>query len=247
VDLSLTNHTRTTFQGDVCHLFLTLIIIDGEGLRDTNLASAAATTIYRNQSRVKIYSHGTKLASIPAYITPTPPGCIPLPIDDLISLQPGKTFAVQRYVALTSSGHVTLAARATFQKVVPGANGGLKLVPVASPLDGHGPFLQISVSTQVPSDRLLSFRQQITQVLVGVPAAARGHLLYAFYYVCGLGSVVSQTGFDMRADYKISQPSMTLQKPPCDYRYFGATPAKLLRWVYVIGVPGYATVSGNHP
>ena len=251
VDLSLTNHSQTTFQGDRCHLYPTLIVIDGEGVRDTNLASAVATTIYRDQYTVKIFPHDTNLAHLPP-ITFSPAflsECFPTSFN-VVSLQPGKTIMVQRYIALTSSGHVTLAEQAAFQKVVPGANGGTKLVSTASPLDGHWPSLQISVGTRVPSNRRLSSRQQTAmQLVVSVPATARGYLLYAYEYACGLGKVVSESGGEFRADHKISQPAMTLQKPQCDsqYPYFGSTPAKLLRWTYVIGVPGYAMLSGNHP
>ncbi len=250
VDLSLTNHSKTTFQGDRCHLYPMLIVIDGEGVRDTNLASAADTTIYRDQYTVKIFPHDTNLAHLPPITFPPDflSECSPAPFN-VVSLQPGKTVTVQRYIALTSSGHVTLAERATFQKVVHGANGGIKLVPTASPRDGHWPSLQVSVGTRVPLNRTLSSRQQTTQLVVSVPTAARGYLLYAYEYACGLGKVVSESGGEFRADHKITQPSMTLQKPQCDsqYPYFGSTPAKLLRWSYVIGVPGYAMLWGNHP
>jgi anti-sigma factor RsiW len=222
VDLSLTNHTHTTFQGDACHYFPKIIMIDGENPHDTNLASALATT-YTNQC----FFHA--------------------PIFPLLQLQPTKTITVQRYVALTSSGHVTLTARESFQKTALGQDGRIHIVPTASPLDGHWPSLQISVSAQVPSDRMLSLRQQDTQVIVDFPPAARGQLLYAFAYVCGLGSRVSETGSEFRADYRISLPTMTLQKPQCRYNPFGSTPSQLLRWTFVVGVPGYAMVSGKYP
>src|SRR6202171_2860331 len=137
-----------------------LIVIGGEGVRDKNLASAAATTIYRDQYTVKIFPHNTNLAHLPPITFPPAflSECFPTPFNR-VSLPPGKTITVQRYVALTSSGHVALAERATFQKVVHGANGGTNLIPTASPLDGHWPSLQISVGTRVPLNRTLSSRQ----------------------------------------------------------------------------------------
>ena len=250
VDLSLTNHSHTTFQGDRCHLYPLLIVIDGEGVRDTNLASVADATIYRDQYTVKIFPHNTNLAHLPPITFPPEflSDCFPAPFN-VVSLQPGKTISVQRYIALTRSGHVTLAERATFQKVIHEANGGIKLVPTASPLDGHWPSLQIAVGTRVPSNHTLSLRQQTTQLVVSVPTAARGYLLYSYEYVCGLGKVVTESGGEFRADHKITQPSMTLQKPQCDLQNpnLGSTPPKLLKLTYVIGVPGYAMLSGNHP
>jgi hypothetical protein len=248
VDLSLTNHTQTAFQGDICHLYPKLIMIDGEGLHDTILASALATTAYRDQQvGVKLFPYTTNLANALA-TNPTPtliPECFPDRIN-VPKLQPSQTITVQHYVALTSSGHVTLTTRTAFQRAVNGQNGRFTLVPAANPLDGHWPTLQISVSTRLPSDRMLSLHQQNRQVIVDVSAAARGQFLYTYNFECGLGTSVSGSGGEFRTNNKISQPTITLQKPQCGDHYFGSTPSKLLQWTYVIGVPGYTTLSGKY-
>jgi hypothetical protein len=247
VDISLTNHTQTTFQGDMCHLSPKLIVIDGEGLRDTSLASAVAKTINSAQYLgVRIFPHDTNLATALATIyTPTNSSeCIPDQFN-LMQLQPTKTITVQHYVALTSSGHVTFTARASFQRAVPGQNSRVTLVTAANPLDGHWPSLQISVSTQVPSDRMLALHQLTTQAIVDVPLAARSHLLYAFEYSCGLGSIASEFGGEFRVgnrmDNKISQPTITLQRPLC-----GNSKYKIFSWTYVVGAIGYTTLAGKY-
>ena len=249
VDISLTNHTQTTFQGDICHLFPKLIVIDGEGQRDTSLASAVATTINSAQYiGMRVFPHDMNLASaLTTIYTPPTNGLIECLHEqfNLEQLQPTKTITVQHYVALTSSGHVTFTARAAFQRAVPGQNGRVALVPATNPLDGHWPSLQISVSTQVPSDRMLSLHQQTTQAIVDVPLAARSHLLYAFGYSCGLGSIASEGGSEFRVgnrmDNKISQPTITLQRPQCD-----VPKLKILRWTYVVGAIGYTMLAGKY-
>jgi hypothetical protein len=247
VDISLTNHTKTTFQGDICHLFPKLIMIDGEGLRDTSLASAVATTINSAQYiGMRIFPHDMNLAgALTTIYTPTPtPECLPDQFN-LVQLQPTKTITVQHYAALTNSGHVTFAARAAFQRAVPGQNSRVTLVTAANPLDGHWPSLQISVSTQVPSDRMLALHQLTTQAIVDVPLAARSHLLYAFEYSCGLGSIASEFGGEFRVgnrmDNKISQPTITLQRPLC-----GNSKYKIFSWTYVVGAIGYTTLAGKY-
>lgn len=248
VDISLTNHTQTTFQGDICHLFPKLIVIDGDGQRDTSLASAVATTINSAQYiGMRVFPHDVNLASaLTTIYTPPTYGieCLPEQFN-LEQLQPTKTITVQHYVALTSSGHATFTARAAFQRAVTGQNGRVALVPATNPLDGHWPSLQISVSTQVPSDRMLSLHQQTTQAIVDVPLAARSHLLYAFGYSCGLGSIASEGGSEFRVgnrmDNKISQPTITLQRPQCD-----VPKLKILRWTYVVGAIGYTMLAGKY-
>ena len=249
VDITLTNHTQNTFQGDMCHLSPKLIVVDGEGLHDTNLASAVAKTINSAQYvGVRIFPHNTNLATALATIyTPTNSSdCIPVPFN-LEQLQPTKTITVQHYVALTNSGLVTLTALTTFQKTAPGQNGRVTLVPAANPLDGHWPSLQISVSPQVPSDRKLSLHQQGMQATVYVPLAARGHLLYSITHTCGLGSDASyEGGFEFRAgksvDNNMSQSTFTL-KPHCS----SSLPLKLTSWTYVVGAIGYTLLTGKYP
>lgn len=244
VDISLTNHTQTTFQGDICHLIPKLIMIDGEGLRDTGL-ERALTAINQNFG-VKKFPHGTSLASAFAtiYAHNYLPPCNIIDLTFLRQLQPTKSIAITGYVVLTKSGHVTLAARAAFQRAIPGQNGRVTLVSIASPLDGHWPSLQIWVSTQVPPDRILSLHQQPTKAIVDVPLTVRSQLFYAFSFTCtfgdsGIGTIVgNEVGKYFLTGH---QPTFTLQRPGCNF-----SSNKSLNWNYVFGAIGYTVTAGMY-
>ncbi len=244
VDISLTNHTQTTFQGDICHLIPKLIMIDGEGLRDTSLERAL--TAINQDFGVKKFPHGTSLASAFAtiYAHNYLPPCNLIDPTFLRQLQPSKSIATTGYVVLTKSGHVTLAARAAFQRAIPGQNGRVTLVPIASPLDGHWPSLQIWVSTQVPPDRILSLHQQPTKAIVDVPLTVRSQLFYAFSFTCtfgdsGIGTIV---GNEVDKYFLTGhQPTFTLQRPGCAY-----STNKSLNWTYVFGAIGYTVTAGMY-
>src|SRR5216683_78616 len=170
-DLSLANHSQTTYllQGtpnmpgqrpDTCHPPLTIAILGGEGPSDTALRSALAdiASCWNGPG-----SEGT------------------------VQLQPGQTIMVHQYLALTSSGHLTLTARGTFQKIVLGQDGVVHIVPASGPLDGRWPALQVSVARQVPSARSISLQRQGLQVHVDAPPAIRDQLLYMSVFICDLG------------------------------------------------------------
>jgi hypothetical protein len=226
VNLSLTNHTNTKFllQGpsnapgtsnDSCRPPLKIVMTGGERPYDPNLQSALAATISCYDS----------------------PGTV--------QLQPAQTVTNYQYIALISSGSVTLTARATFQKPAL-QDGVIQIVPTASPLDGHWPSLQITVQTGVPSDRAISLHQQSTQVIVDAPPAARRQLIYLSVFDCDLGKGSHQHG---GTDRWIGLQMMAIQKPQCGTSMSNGTPipGKFLRWTYVVGAPGYAMVSGTYP
>jgi hypothetical protein len=226
VNLSLTNHTNNIFllQGTSpepgtsnysCRPPLKVTMLGGESPHDPNLQTALAATI-------SCYDpHGT------------------------VQLQPGQTITNYQYVALTSSGFVTLSAQATFQKA--GLQDGvIQMVPTTSPLDGHWPSIQITVQAGVPSDRAISLHQESTQVFVDAPPAARSQLLYMSVYDCDLGRGSSQHG---GTDHWIRLSTQTITiKPDCGHPVdFGTPyPAKLLQWTYVVGAPGYAMISERY-
>lgn len=226
VNLSLTNHINSTFllQGTSpapgpsnysCRPPLEVVMTGGEFPRDPNLQSALAATI-------SCYDpHGT------------------------VQLQPAQTITNYQYIALTSSGSVTLIAQATFQKPAL-QDGVIQMVSTASPLEGHWPSIQIKVQAGVPSDRAISLHQQSTQAIVDAPPAARGHLIYMSVFDCDLGRGASQHG---GTDHWMSLSEMAIQKPQCGFSMINRTPVpgKFLRWTYIVGTPGYAMVAGKYP
>jgi len=225
-DLTLTNHSQTTYllEGtwdnpgvidDHCHLPLKVVMTGGDSPRDTGLEHNLA-------------------AAISCYGTP-----------GTTQLLPNQTITIRQYVALTSSGHVTLKAQGTFQKPTLGQDGVIHIVSTTGPFDGHWPSLQISVQAQVPSQRLISLQAQPAQVIVDAPPDARGRLLYLSAYDC-VDARSSQHG---GGGYWINLATMVIEKPQCGFSVTNGTPtpATFVRWVYVVGAPGYSIVSGTYP
>jgi Putative zinc-finger len=227
-DLSLTNHSQTTFllQGtqtpmpealqDSCHPPLNIVMTGGESPYAPNLQSTLAVAISCSGSA------GT------------------------VQLQPAQTMMIHRYIALTSSGHLTLTPRAVFQKPVLGQDGVIHIVPTAGPLNGRWPSLQISVQTRVPSDHLISLHQQSAQVIVDAPLPARSQLLYVSAFDCDFGQGASGHG---GRGYWRSLPTMTIQTAQCGSSMNNGTaiPGKVLHWRYAVGAPGYSIASGTYP
>jgi len=224
-DLTLTNHSQTTFllQGtqaplseawrDACHPPLNIVMTGGESPYAPNLQS-------------------TLTAAIPCF------GSV-----GTVQLQPAQTIMIHRYIELTSSGHLTLTPRAVFQKPALGQDGVIQIVPTAGPLDGRWPSLQISVQPRVPSDRLISLHQQRAQVLVDAPPPARSQLLYVYAFDCDFGQRASghESG---SGGYWRSLPTMTIPTPQCGTSM--NITGKVVHWRYAVGAPGYNIASGTY-
>ena len=150
--------------------------------------------------------------------------------------QPGWGANGPSFVALTSSGHVTLTAQAGFQKGFYDKQRGYHPDTTVSPFEGQSPSLQITVQTQVPPDRSITVHQQGSQVIVDAPPNAN-QLVYMETANC------SPTD---RRTYWNDLYSTTLPPPDCGTSSMNgtSTPNKLLWWTYVVGEPGYAMVSG---
>ncbi|BCL79724.1 hypothetical protein ccbrp13_21890 [Ktedonobacteria bacterium brp13] len=142
-------------------------------------------------------------------------------------LKPGQTITIQQYEPLTSTGHVTLSAQATFLK--PG--GGI----MTSPLDGHWPSLQIQVASKIPSDRLLSLHLNGSQLLINAPSAV--HPVYQFSEMCDGLSVASGTPSWM----SISTHMLNLSDNTA------GCPEKHAHWQYVVSAAGYAIIEQKYP
>ncbi len=225
-DLSLTNHSQTTYllegtwnnlsiPDDHCQLPLKVVMSGGGSPVDTAL------------------EHNLH-AAIACYDTP-----------GTTQLLPNQTITIHQYLALTSSGHVTLQAQGTFQTPALGQDGIIHIVSTTGPLDGHWPSLHISVQAEVPAQRLISLRAQHSRVVVDAPVAARGRLLYLFAFDC-VGRNSSQHG---GGGYWIKLPGTVIEKPQCGFSIMNGTPTydTFVRWVYVVGTPGYSIASGTYP
>jgi len=227
-DLSLTNHSPTTFllqgtwdnpgtpRNDPCQAPLKIVMTGGESPYDTKLQHDLAAF-----------------------------ACNSSPETGTFQLPAAHAITVRQYIAITSSGHLALTARAAFQKVALGQDDVVHVFPATGPLDGHWPTLHVLVQTQVPSGRLLSLQPQASQVIVDAPPAARGQLLYMSVYACDLGGGGGEQG---GADRWIALPTMTIQKPQCAFSVSNGTPTpgRFVRWAYVVGAPGYTLASGTY-
>ena len=154
-DLSLTNHTRTTFmlfgpsEAGPCGAALFLDMIGG---------------------------------SAPNYTLPVSDvhSCPPM----RTQLKPGETLIIHQFTPLSSSGEITLTPGANFFHTQVDPDGSQSTTPGKSPLDGHWPSIKIHVSSRVPIDRKISLQQEGTQVQISAPAAARIHLYYIYNVTC---------------------------------------------------------------
>jgi hypothetical protein len=203
-DMSLTNYTHTTF-----------ILA---GLRETTLCDPALR-LYQTGGESPHYTiplHGEIVFHCPHI----PAGGTPF--------KPGQTVTIQQYEPLTSSGHVTLTAKAEFLKI----EGG-NIMQAKSPLDGHWPSLQIQVASHIPSDRLFSLHLKGSQVLIDAPPTV--HLVYRFIETCGITSVGSPT-WEPISTRVLNVPGNLV-----------GCPAKDVRWQYVVSAAGYAIVGGKYP
>jgi hypothetical protein len=114
-------------------------------------------------------------------------------------LEPGQTITNQQYELLTSSGQVTLTTTAKFvkdvvMKVIKPGFGPVDVhgnTPVSNPL-GRWPSLHIQVASHIPSDRLFSLHLQGSHVLVDAPPAV--HLVYQYIVSCDSHNVTIDTG-----------------------------------------------------
>jgi hypothetical protein len=230
-DLSVTNHTHTTFllmrtfYGNPCKGDLGIMMTGGDSLH------------YTAPSGLDYHISITHLNS-----------CDPMGIMQT-QLEPGHTITIHQYLVITSSGHVTLSAGGTFFTIVGHDNAGHSgnfIVPTAGPLDGHWPLLRIDVASQVPPDRMLSLKRQGEQVSVTAPLDARSHLVYESVLHCqyGNGSFSFSGPF-----YWTSLSTTVLHKVPCSVDNANGMnfPGTFVDWTYAVSAPGYAIAWGRDP
>jgi hypothetical protein len=136
----------------------------------------------------------------------------------LMMLAPDQTLTIQLYLPVTESGEVTITM------------GGLRDSFVASPLDGHWPFLRIHVDPHVPSNRMLSLHAQGARVMIQAPLMAHAHLL-------SMQSITCDNYFGEGPADWIPLSTTILSQPAC--------PTAHKDWKYIVSAPGYQIVSGN--
>lgn len=154
-DLSLTNHTHTTFT-----------------LGGPSVAGGCGAALFLNMTG----------GSAPDYTLPVD-AVHPCPLLQT-QLKPGETLTIHQLTSLSSSGDITLMPGAIFLHTQVGPNGMQNTTSGPSPLDGHWPSIKIHVASRVPSDREISLQQEGTQVQINAPAAARTHLYYIYNVTC---------------------------------------------------------------
>lgn len=226
-DLTLTNHSQTTYilegtwdnpgigiPDDHCHLPIKVMMSGGGSPNDTGL---------EHDLNAALSCYGS---------------------DGTTQLLPNQTLTISQYLALTSSGQVTLQMQGAFQRAALGQDGVIHIVSATGPLDGHWPSLRISVQAQVPAQRLITLRAQPAQVVVDAPPAARGRLLSLSAYDCVGRNSSQHSG----GGYWIKLQGTVIEKPQCGYSVTNGTPTydTFVHWVYVVGAPGYSIVSGTY-
>lgn len=135
---------------------------------------------------------------------------------------PGQTITIHEYVPLTKSREVTLTRGEPFAD------------PVDTAINGRWPavHMQIQVNPQVPQDRALSVHNQDGRVLISVPAGAKVDLLYMESVSCDGYGLGGPNGWNWTP-----LSTNVLREPAC--------PTAHRHWIYVVGAPGYAIVSGS--
>jgi hypothetical protein len=131
-----------------------------------------------------------------------------------------KSLTVHGYIPLTKSGAVAVTTEVRVAIATRDQNGVTNISGNSS-LDGR---VAITVSPQIPSDRLISLQTQGNDVIVNAPAAVRPHLVYFYTVSCAHGSGTND-GWD-------PLKSTTLHEPYCD--------DFLRHWIYAVSAPGYA-------
>jgi hypothetical protein len=134
------------------------------------------------------------------------------------TLAPGQTLTLHYYLPVTKSGEVTIAMSGMIGPHQP------------NPLDGHWPSVSIQVDSHVPSNRVLTLKNQGAQVLVQAPPTAEAHLLYMQSITCDQywgGSALDWSPL----------PTPMLSQPAC--------PTAHKHWQYIVSAPGFAIVAGS--
>jgi hypothetical protein len=209
-DLSLTNHTQTTFS-----------------LEGPSFSGPCGSALFLQMTG----------GATPDYT---------LPVSDehscpfmRTSLKPGETLTFHQFTPLSNSGDIILTPGASFLHTQTGPDGVQSTTSGPGPLDGHWPSIKIRVSSRVPSDRKISLQQEVTQVQINAPAAARTHLYYIYNVTCDAfqGGTVGTGNFAW-------EPISTtiLHQPDC-----GDYGNQNIHWSYAVSAPGYAIASGKHP
>lgn len=141
----------------------------------------------------------------------------------LSTLAAGRSLTVHGYIPVTKSGTVTINAQVRIHTVIKNQNGtqGTWQISISS---GHGLATSITMSPQIPSDRLILLDRQGEDILVNAPVSIRSRLLFFYTVSCLHGSGTSGAW----------GPLLTtkLSKPYCD--------DASRHWTYVVGAPGYA-------
>jgi hypothetical protein len=136
-----------------------------------------------------------------------------------------QTITIKQYVQLTSSGQVTLTAQVGFQELAYDGGwhnlGPLALTTLATQ--------HLSVSALVPSDRQLSVKEQGTKVTVLPPPTYPGPFLSDSTGACSQGGKTLDRGH------------LLVLSPKAGCKALGGESW----WMYVVGVPGYAVISGE--
>jgi hypothetical protein len=217
VDLSLTNHT---------HPALTLWgKNDGSPISPCNSYSLSPEQTGGLSPHYSLYSEPVRFI----YSCP----------DETVgpAFPPGGTITDHFYVLLTSSGDNTLTGVPFFS--TPGKTSG--------PLAGHLPALHMYVASQVPADRMLSFQQQGSEVMVHGPANL--HLVNQTYILCHVSSSDRGTpgGYN---DWQMLS-TLTLHRPACpDISGWSNGQRVTNRWTtvlwkYAVGAVGYEVIQGQ--
>jgi hypothetical protein len=159
VDLSLTNHSQTTFT------------LEGRSSVTYSFCDVPALSVDSTGESAPFYTLPQMMA-------------IPCPSPGSTQFKPGQTISLREYYVLSGSGHVKLTEGASFLSKGGDSHGNTVITVGHSPLDGHWPTIQLNVNSHVPADRTLSFHMQGPRAFIDAPLAAQHHLLYEYNVSC---------------------------------------------------------------
>jgi hypothetical protein len=147
------------------------------------------------------------------------------------ALPPGATVSAHLDLLLTKTGKVTLTGLVWFLLSTNSPDSG------PGPLDGHLPTLPLSITTQIPPDRILQLQQGNFEVGIRAPTGLQ--LLDRSYIIC---QDAANHALPLGTGHSYWESLATLVLHPLACAGSNWT---LKLWKYAVGAEGYEVVQGQ--
>jgi hypothetical protein len=153
---------------------------------------------------------------------------------DTVTLKPGQTLAVLKYLPLQLSGRVALTALASFYAAAAALPNRFP-TSIPGPFGDRWPSAHIDVSPTIPANSKILFEVKGYDAIVHIPSSASGPLLYAYNISCQDFNDTGSTGSGNYTWDTLKVP--TIRRPGC--------PGKNLQWTFAFAIPGYGVAVGS--